>query len=54
MKDINTIKTEIANIEEKIDETICLYKNDIYDEETYKTMMARLNSAKMTLEWVIK
>lgn len=54
MKDINRIKEEIENINERIADTFRLYNEGIYDEGTFKHEMTRLESARNTLTWVLK
>lgn len=54
MKNIETIKEEITNIESRMSETLTHFYEGIYDEETYKAEMTRLESARNTLLWVLK
>lgn len=54
MKDINEIKEELARVNERIDEVFDLYVKGVYDETTFKAETVRLNSARNTLEWVLK
>ena len=54
MKSIEAIQNEIKELESRMSETLTHFYEGIYDEETYKAEMTRLESARNALVWVIK